>query len=75
MNEETQIEKYGNLKMTMEIEGDGYFFYGYGLNSEYQDDEELKEKFAAAEKAIDEFKSYVEKKIIDAGGSPEEWVA
>lgn len=70
-----QLEKYGNLKVVMEIEGDGYFFFGYGLNSEYRDDPELVNKFEEASRAIDGFKTYVENQIIINGGNPEDWVA
>ncbi len=66
-------EYYGELKQVYESEGDGYFFYGYGLPSEYIGDEELKKLFKEAEKAVENFKQYVEKKIIQHGGDPEDW--
>lgn len=71
---ETKIEHYGDLKIIMDNEGDGYFFYGYGLPKEYEDDIELKIKFDEAYAAIDDFKNIVEKRIIDAGGDPSDWI-
>lgn len=72
---DTEIEKWGELKLVMETEGDGYFFYGYGLPSEFMDDDETEKLFNEAEKAIDRFKTFVEQKIIDNGGDPEDWSA
>lgn len=73
--ENKKIEYWGNLKLTSELEGDGYFFYGYGLPSEYQKNEKLKSLFYSAEEAIDEFKNYVENELIKEGGRPEDWTS
>ena len=70
-----EIEYWGNLKLTLELEGDGYFFYGHGLPSEYSKDDSLAQLFDDAEKSIDEFKNYVENKIIKCGGHPEDWTS
>lgn len=72
INEEN-LARYGDLKLSMESEGDGYFFYGYGLPSEYQDDEEIVKAFKEAEQGINNFQSLVEKRIIDNGGRPEDF--
>ena len=61
-------EKYGNLKLTLENEGDGYFFWGYGLPKEYHDDIEILTAFNDASKEVDSFKNLVEKRITDNGG-------
>lgn len=66
-------EKYGELKIMMESEGDGYFFWGYGLPGAFSEEKDIKEKFETAAKAIDEFKTLVEKKITENGGNPEDW--
>ena len=68
-------ERYGSLKMKMESEGDGYFFYGYGLPSDFAADKEIADAFNSAEQAVDSFKTLVEKKIIENGGDPEDWEA
>lgn len=68
-----QEEKYGELKLLMESEGDGYFFWGYGLPTQFLIEKDIKEKFEIATKAIDAFKTLVEKKIIENGGKPEDW--
>ena len=73
--DENKIQFWGNLKLTLELEGDGYFFYGHGLPSEYEDNKELKALFDNAEKAVDEFKNYVEEEIIKEGGRPEDWTS
>lgn len=70
---EQQIEFWGELKQTLENEGDGYFFYGYGLPSEYSEDTELLTLFSEAENSVNNFKNYIEQKIIDNGGDPEDW--
>ena len=72
-NSSELLEKYGNLKMTVESEGDGYFFYGYGLPSEYNNDVDLVEAFKLAESSVENFKKIVEKRITDNGGDPEEF--
>ena len=66
-------EKYGNLKMKMENEGDGYFFWGYGMPSGYDEDKEIQEAFQKAEEAVDGFKTLVEKRIKENGGDPDNW--
>lgn len=66
-------EKYGNLKLTLENEGDGYFFWGYGMPSGFEEDEEITKAFNEASKAVDGFKNLVEKRITDNGGDPENW--
>lgn len=71
---EEQIAYWGELKLTLEEEGDGYFFYGYGLSSEYND-EKLQILFNNAEESINDFKDYIENEIIKAGGNPEDWTA
>lgn len=71
--DEDKIEYWGNLKLTLEQEGDGYFFYGYGLPKEYRGDQELVNLFNKSEKSIDDFKDYIENKITEYGGNLEDW--
>lgn len=70
---EANVKKYGMLKLTMELEGDGYFFYGHGLDDRYCDDPVLVELFNDADKSINKFNEHIEKKIRRNGGVIEEW--
>ena len=67
------VEHYGNLKIYLEKEGDGYALWGAGLPKEYENDKELVKHWQDAATQTDTLKSYIEKKIIDNGGNPEDW--
>lgn len=72
---EKLIQKYGEMNLTLQMEGDGYYFWGYESLSTFKDDPDLKAAFEKAYDGINEFKTLLEKKITDAGGEPSEWEA
>ena len=68
-----KLQKYGEINLKLTQEGDGYYFWGYESLENFNFNEDLKKAFKKASDGINNFKSIVEKNIIEAGGEPEEW--
>jgi hypothetical protein len=59
----------------MLVEGDGYYFYGYESSETFEFDPDLQLAFDMAVDTIEKFKQQLEQKIINEGGSPEDYEA
>jgi hypothetical protein len=71
--ENEKLENYGDTYSKMLTEGDGYYFYGYESEENFDFDEELKVKFIEARDSVESFKQLLESKIINEGGNPEDY--
>jgi hypothetical protein len=74
-NDKELLEKYGEIYTSMLVEGDGYYFYGYESSETFEFDPDLQLAFDMAVDTIEKFKQQLEQKIINEGGSPEDYEA
>lgn len=69
------LEYYGNFKYKATEEGDGYYFRNYESPRAFEEDEKLQTLFLDVQDAIDAFFRYLDNKIEEFGGDPDEYVA
>ncbi len=73
MTDQEKLQRFGDIQTKMNSEGVGYYILEYASPEEFDFEGPLEDRFLDARDSLDEFISYVNDRIKELGGNPEDY--